>query len=124
MPLYHATYKSRIDSILKYGLGGMVLERNFPEAEMGTYLCDNPVIALGFLIEHYVDSGNREITPDQMVKSFRVIVIDDTRFDQRKLRQDPQIDHHEVGLWVTDEIIDINGCIILDSDMVMAGMNI
>lgn len=120
MSYFHATFVERIDSILLEGLR-VGADRNFPESFPGVYLSTDPVLAIGFLIEHAVDRLQPD-NPSEHLKRFRIIVVDSSRIDDRWLAPDPQIDEHPGFFWLYRGTIDITGMPILDVDQVMSDM--
>ena len=118
MTYYHATYADRLDSIKKHGLNPLEHGKNFPDCEKGIYLCSCPKIAIGFLIDHFLETADYNSSPKEVHASFRVIVIDDSRVDTSLLKQDPQISHSEIGFWLYSQNIDITGLAIVDANTV------
>lgn len=121
MPLYHATWKRNLPSIMKFGLGGRMADtRNFSDVKTGLYLCVDPVIAVSFLIEAIAYNDDlQHLSPADLIAQMRVIVVDDSRIRKDKLTVDPNIERKD-ATFIYDGIIDISGLIILDVDTVLA----
>jgi hypothetical protein len=121
MPLYHATWKRNLPSIMKFGLGGRMADtRNFRDVQTGLYLCVDPVIAVSFLIEAIAHNDDlQHLSPADLIAQMRVIVVDDSRIRKDKLTVDPNIERKD-ATFIYDGIIDISGLIILDVDTVLA----
>lgn len=116
MPYYHGTHVQKIPSIQKHGLGGIVVEKNF-DCEDGVYLSTEPVVCVGMLVDHLLTTGSDGTNPSEVLKSFRVIVIDDSRVNPSKLNQDPNVDVE--GCYLYRGVIDITGMPILDVDAIL-----
>jgi hypothetical protein len=112
VPYYHATRRHLLESIIRYGLGGLVVERNFPESEPGVYLSDEPLLAVGMLIDKFLDVADPASNPSRELESWVVIVIDDARVNPRRLRPDPQMDALD-GFWLYDGIIDVTNAVVI-----------
>ncbi len=123
MTLYHATWKRHLPSIERHGLGGFQPDdRNFEGTVRGLYLCSDPLIAISFLIEA-LDSKEdiHHLPPPALLAQMRVIVIDDSRIENKKLKPDPQVERKDVA-WLYDGVIDTRGMPILDVDTIMASV--
>lgn len=112
MPYYHATRRHLLESIIRYGLGGFVIERNFPESEPGVYLSDEPLLAVGMLIDRFIDVANPDSNPRLELDSWVVIVIDDARVNPQRLLPDPQLDTLD-GFWLYDGVIDVRNAVVV-----------
>lgn len=115
MPYFHATWAENMPSILEHGLGGArSIRANFEDVPEGVYLCVSPMIAMGFLIEaiQYRDDLH-DLPPPEILDLMRVIVIDDSRIDTRKLCDDPIIDRKDLTKLYLG-VIDVNGLPVLD----------
>lgn len=118
MPFFHATWRDNLPSIMSKGLGAAdPIERNF-DCVPGTYLSEEAWIALGFLVEAFMEKADADCNPSEMVKQMAVIVVDDSRVERSRLRSDPNIDRH-VGTWLYDGIIDVRGMPVLSVDDVI-----
>ncbi len=115
MTYYHATYAARIPSILRHGLRTGE-ERNFADADEGVYLSTDPVLPVGFLIEHILSEERPDLTPRGFVESLRVIVIDPSRIDASLLRPDPHTDGYEGMFWLYEGVVDVTNMPILTTD--------
>lgn len=119
MPFYHGTFFSRLPSIRRYGLGGRIVDRNFPEAEPGVYLATTPEVCVAMLLDHYLEAGdNLPVRPCDHLRTFCVIVIDDSRIDMKLLAPDPQIKGFE-GTLIYRGLIDITSMPVLDIDQIV-----
>ena len=114
MPYFHATRDRLIPSIRQHGLGGALVEQNFPGCLPGVYLADSPEMALMFLLEAVTDGTNRAITPKDEISTWVVIVVDDARVNPGKLRLDPQVELP--GIWLYDGIIDVRNAVVVQVD--------
>jgi hypothetical protein len=118
MTFYHATTRDRIASIQRLGLGGDPnAERNFEFSEQGVYLAENPVLALGFLLERAMAGAFRNHSPQDYVAAFAVIVIDASRVDPGRLRADENIGQE--GFWIYSGVIDVTSMPVIGADEVM-----
>jgi hypothetical protein len=115
VPFYHATRRTRLESILQTGLQP-VSPQNF-DCPPGVYLSDSPIVAFGFLIEHFLINADDSSRPSEEVKDFVVIVIDDSRINSKRLLPDPNVSGKwQKHLFIYDNIIDVTGMPILDAD--------
>ncbi len=119
MSYFHATFADRIDSILENGLSAGY-KQNFDYAEPGVYLCTSAEIAVGFLLEHVIDNHFDFASPAEARESFRVIVVDRSRLDERLLALDPQLGppfgSEQSTCWIYRGKIDVRGMPILTVD--------
>jgi hypothetical protein len=113
MPYYHGTHSWKLPSIRRFGLGGALVEKNYPDCDNGVYLSLTPEFCLYFLIEHYIDAGDENSIPSQQLKEFRVIVIDDARVNETMLRHDPHL-IDVPGVFLYKGVIDITAMPVLD----------
>ncbi len=119
MPYYHGTFHSRLPSIRKHGLGGLVAVRNFPDAEPGVYLATTPEVCIAMLIDHYMETGEHiPGRPIDHMQTFCVIVVDDSRVDPRLLAPDPQVGGFE-GTLIYRGVIDIPSMPVLDLSQII-----
>jgi len=118
MPFFHATWQENLPSIMAHGLGAALpAERNF-DCEPGLYLSSEAWIALGFLVEAFLEKADPSSKPSEAVRQMAVIVVDDARVDPRRLKADPNIDR-DVGTRLYDGIIDVRGMPVLSVDDIM-----
>jgi hypothetical protein len=119
MPYFHATWRRHLPSIRKHGLGGAAPDRrNFDSVE-GLYLAVDPTIALGFLIEAYVDEGeNKQLSPPDALQEMCLLVIDDSRIDQRLVEVDPNIERRDLTV-LYKGVIDISALPVLAVDDIL-----
>jgi hypothetical protein len=115
MPYYHGTHVWKLPSIQRFGLGGALVEKNYPDCDNGVYLSLEPDYCLYFLIEHYIETGDKNSNPSERLKEFRVILIDDARVNKAKLEPDPHLDGIP-GVFLYKGVIDITAMPILDVD--------
>lgn len=113
MPYYHGTHAWKLPSIQRFGLGGALIEKNYPDCDNGVYLSITPEYCLYFLIEHYLDTGDESSNPSEKLKEFRVILIDDARVNKSKLQHDPHLEGFP-DLFLYKGVIDITAMPILD----------
>lgn len=117
MPWFHVTFDRHIDSIRRHGLGARVVERNWPECDEGVYLAKAAELGLMLFIERYAESGDPDSVPSDYLATLRIVVVDDSRVDLRKLVRDSSYpDDDGVGRYLG--IIDVAGMPILDVDAV------
>lgn len=117
MPYYHATRRSRLREILREGLHGRA-EQNF-ECERGVYLSTEPIIAVGFLLEKFLESEDPAKKPSEEIEDFVIIVIDDSRVNKKKLKPDPNVEEMwQEYLFLHQDDIDVNGMPLLDVEQV------
>ncbi len=117
MPWFHVTFDRHVDSIRRHGLGARVVERNWPECDEGVYLAQGPELGLMLFIERYAETGDRDSVPSDYLASLRIVVVDDSRVDPRKLARDPSFpDEEGIGRYLG--VIDVTGMPILDVDAV------
>jgi len=115
MPFFHATWRENLPSIMSAGIVATVpTERNF-DCEPGAYLSEEAWLALGFLVEAFMEKADPNSNPSEMIKRMAVIVVDDSRVDRSRLRADPNVDR-QVGTWLYDGIIDVRGMPVLSVD--------
>jgi hypothetical protein len=92
MAYFHATWDRHIASILAHGLGSITPDaQNFP-VEYGVYLAKDPYVGALCLIEAYTDPAFSEAVPLEALGAIRIIVIDDSRIDQKFLDVDPNVE--------------------------------
>jgi hypothetical protein len=117
MPYFHATRKHLLPSIFERGLGGAVIERNF-DCEPGVYLSEDPMLGGLFLFESIMTgkTPRRAATPRDELASWIVIVIDDARIDQGRLKSDPQTELP--GFWRYEGIIDVTGAAVVPFEQI------
>jgi len=117
MPWYHVTFERHVPSILRHGLGARVVERNWPECDDGVYLAKTPEFCLMLFIERYAAEGDPDSVPRDYLATLRIVVIDDTRVDLRKLVRDASYpDDDGVGRYLG--VIDVTGMPVLDVDAI------
>lgn len=99
MPYFHATWRRHLPSIRKHGLGGAMPDmQNFP-VERGVYLSTDAAIAFGMMIEAYVLNGEAwGMSPLEALEAMCVIVVDDSRIDQRMIDVDPNVERRDVTM--------------------------
>ena len=105
MPFYHGTHRWLLPLILKHGLGGLIVAKNYGDAENGVYLAEHPVYCVGVLLEAYSLFGRPESHPPTELAGMCVIVIDDSRIDRLKLRPDPEMRRPDI--WIYDGVVDV-----------------
>lgn len=115
MPYYHVTYDRHVPSILKHGLGGAFVERNWPEAKEGVYLADDFAWGLTMLIERMMETADDSVNPKDWIESIRIIVIDDSRLDRARLGEDESFPGH-ASIWRYLGTIDVTNMPILTVD--------
>lgn len=117
MTYYHATTLDRIESIQRLGLGGLRgAPKAFPDCPDGVYLAEDPMLALGFLLERALAGDFSTISPKQALSDFCVFVIDDSRIDKAKLSQDPNI--NQAGFWLYSGVVDVTAMPIITAESV------
>jgi hypothetical protein len=99
MPYYHATWSRHLPSIRKHGLGGAMPDmQNFP-VEAGVYLSTDPAVAISMMIEAYVLNGEDwGMSPPEALVAMCVIVVDDSRIDQRMIDVDPNVERRDMTI--------------------------
>lgn len=116
MPYFHATHRNRLPSIMKFGLC-TGHGQNF-DCLPAVYRATDPVIALGFMLDHYLEFGETGRKPSDVIEDWIVIVIDDSLVSG-ELMIDPQFEH-EGHAWIYDGVIDIRGMPVLAADLIFA----
>jgi hypothetical protein len=124
MPYYHATWRQHLPSILKHGLGGAEPSaRNFPAAEPGVYLTNDPAIAIMMMMEAYALNGTAGndigMAPPQALEALCVIVIDDSRIKADLIDIDPNVERRDCT-WRYHGAVDIIGMPVLSVDQIMS----
>lgn len=119
MPYYHATWRRHLPSIRKHGLGGALPDmQNFP-VERGVYLSTDPAIAVGMMIEAYVLNGDAWAkSPAEALEGMCVIVVDDSRIDQRMIDVDPNVDRRDITILYRG-VIDVAALAIVSANDVI-----
>lgn len=118
MPWFHVTFERHVASIVRHGLGARVVERNWPECDEGVYLAKSAEFGLMLFIERYAESGDPASIPRDYLATLRIVVVDDSRVDLRRLVRDASFpDDDGVGLYLG--VVDVTGMPILDVDAVM-----
>lgn len=99
MPYYHATWSRHLPSIRKHGLGGAMPDmQNFP-VERGVYLSSDAAVAVAMMIEAYVLNGEEwGMSPPDALRAMCVIVVDDSRIDQRMIDIDPNVERRDMTI--------------------------
>ena len=99
MPYYHATWRRHLSSIRKHGLGGAMPDmQNFP-VERGVYLSTDAAVAVMMVIEAYMMNGDDwGMTPPEALAAMCVIVVDDSRIDQRMVDVDPNVERRDMTI--------------------------
>ena len=111
MPYYHATRDRHLPSIRRHGLGGLLVEPNWPDCLTGVYLAENPAVAVSFLIEHILKHAPTAQSPREELASWIVIVVDDARVDRMKLSPDPQVG--VPGVWLYSAVLDVTNAVVV-----------
>ncbi len=119
MPYYHATWSRHLPSIRKHGLGGAMPDmQNFP-VERGVYLSTGAAVAVSMMIEAYVMNGDDwGMSPPEALEAMCVIVVDDSRIDQRMVDIDPNVGRRDLTILYRG-VIDIAALPILSVDDVI-----
>lgn len=117
MPYYHATYRDRIPSILTSGLGGEGMDANWPGADRGVYLAEDPTHAVFVMVDWFMQTAEFSHSPKDFIDSLVIILIDDSRVPRQRLGPDPSI--HIDGVWLYRGIIDVRNMPVLELDQVM-----
>jgi hypothetical protein len=99
MTWYRAPLRKHLDSIRRHGLVGVRVEQNRPGCDAGVYLSREPAICVLVMVERYLRFGDPDGSPGDRLAEIAVIVIDETRVDERLLRPDPLIDPGEVCVY-------------------------
>ena len=76
------------------------------------------MLALGFLLERALAGESAATSPREALKTFCVLVIDDSRVDQSRLVQDPNI--KQSGFWLYDRAVDVHSMPVLSAADVTA----
>ncbi len=116
MAYFHATFRERLDSIQAHGLGARAGEhQNFPGSDTaGAYLAENPMLAVGILLEMALLGPVKDKSPREYIESIVVLVIDASRVDVARLEPDPAIERE--GFWFYRGVIDVSAMPVIDSD--------
>lgn len=121
MPYYHSTTVDRLASIARYGLGGVDTGPRSEACARGVYLAEDPRTAVAIALMHYLNTGAATgEAPAAALAAVRVLVVDDTRLDRRRLRPDPQV-RTWPGAWLYDGVVDVTSAPVLTVDAVLAG---
>lgn len=84
-PLYHATYRPFLDSIMKNGLGGSGAQTQWEDSKPGyVYLAKDPEVAVSHA------EANEEV-PDEYIDDIVLLIIDASKLDYAKLEDDPNV---------------------------------
>jgi len=84
-PLYHATYRPFLDSIMKNGLGGSGAQTQWEDSKPGyVYLAKDPEVAMSHA------EANEEV-PDEYIDNIVVLKIDTNKLDPNNLEDDPNV---------------------------------
>jgi hypothetical protein len=115
MPYFHATTTDRVASIQRHGLGGLRdAPKNFSISQEGTYLADDPMLALGFLLERALAGEWTHVSPPEALRRFVVFVIDDSRVDRKHLVRDDNVQMN--GFWRYHGVIDVTAMPVVSAD--------
>lgn len=119
MPYYHATWRRHLPSIRKHGLGGAMPDRqNFP-VESGVYMSTDAAVAVSMMIEAYMLNGDDwGMSPPEALEAMCVIVVDDSRIDQRMVDADPNVERRDLTILYRG-VIDISALPVLSVDDVI-----
>jgi hypothetical protein len=120
MPYFHVTFDRHVSSILRHGLGAVLSERNWPEADVGVYLTDDPIWGIAVMVDLLMGKFDEaDCSPKAFVESLRIIVVDDSRIRQEKMIEDPSFPDKDC-MRLYRGIIDVSGMPVLNIDDVMA----
>lgn len=107
----------RVPSIRRFGLGGLRgAPKAFRDCPDGVYLAEDPMLALGFLLERALAGDFKDISTRDAVSQFSVFVIDDSRVDRRRLVPDPNI--QQAGFWLYNGVVDVTAMPVIGADEV------
>jgi hypothetical protein len=121
MPYYHATLEATMPSIRRHGLGGIDPGPRSEPCARGVYLAAHPSLAVQMAVMHALNTASAGArTPREALAAVRVVVVDDTRLDARRLRPDPQVTHW-AGAWVYAGVIDVTGLPVLTVEEALSG---
>jgi hypothetical protein len=86
--------------------------QNFP-VEAGVYLSTDPAVAISMMIEAYVLNGEDwGMSPPEALEAMCVIVVDDSRIDQRMIDVDPNVERRDMTIFYRG-VIDVAALPIL-----------
>lgn len=83
-PLYHATYKELLPSIMKHGLGGIKTKANWEDSETGVVYLANDIDEA----ESYAETS--DLVPDEWLDEIVILKINSNKIDLSKLTTDKQ----------------------------------
>jgi hypothetical protein len=118
MPYYHATFRDRLPSILKHGLGWPGAEPNWPGVDRGVYLAEAPEVAVFVMFDWMMQMMDESVSPKDFIESLVVILIDDTRVRRQDLGPDPEIARRD-DVWLYRGVIDVRNQPVLELDQVL-----
>jgi hypothetical protein len=105
-------------SILRHGLGGALPDRKNFDCKDGVYLATEPSVAILILVEAALASALDTDSPQEVIDSMRLLVIDDSRIDASRCEPDPNVERRGLA-FVYQGIVDVRGMPILDVDAAM-----